>query len=213
VKQFHCAVFWFVLGYASASGQEQTLDFSKIADDIVSDSVNPSLNKEFEVYLSLTPIELTSSQVDVRFYTGWGNLIMLRLFNGQWEVIEYVVTDRSRRTGSIKEIATYPLKPTKGFENFVSNLIDQNFTRLLNDYDFTAKFFNSLTREQKKNRLAATGAVHDGTVYTVEFKIGGKFRVYQFSNPEHKAKFHPEIKEYQNYLAIQKLFENGLVRK
>ena len=52
----------------------------------------------------------------------------------------------------------------------------------------------------------------DGYSYTIEFKFGEKFRIYQFHNPETYAKYYDNV-EWKYYISIQNLFEKGLVRK
>jgi hypothetical protein len=55
--------------------------------------------------------------------------------------------------------------------------------------------------------------VMDGESYTVEIKIGGKFRVYQFDNPDSYSKFYDNVTELKDYLNIVQTFDKFLQRK
>ena len=53
----------------------------------------------------------------------------------------------------------------------------------------------------------------DGESYTIEIKIGEKFRVYQFDNPDIYSKFYDNVTELKNYLDIVQTFDKLLERK
>ncbi len=53
----------------------------------------------------------------------------------------------------------------------------------------------------------------DGESYTVEIKIGDKFRVYQFDNPDIYSKFYDNVSELKDYLYIVQSFDKCLGRK
>lgn len=53
----------------------------------------------------------------------------------------------------------------------------------------------------------------DGESYTIEIKIGSKFRVYQFDNPDTYSKFYDNVLELKDYLDIVNAFDKFLDRK
>jgi hypothetical protein len=55
--------------------------------------------------------------------------------------------------------------------------------------------------------------VMDGEAYTVEIKIGDKFRVYTFDNPDTYSKFYDNVSELKDYLKIVETFDKLLQRK
>lgn len=53
----------------------------------------------------------------------------------------------------------------------------------------------------------------DGQSYTVEFKIGDKYRVYTFHNPDTFSSFYDDVQELKDFVAIKNIFETELQRK
>jgi hypothetical protein len=67
--------------------------------------------------------------------------------------------------------------------------------------------------EVKGKQMESEINVMDGNSYTVEFKIGDSFRIYEFDNPDSYSRFYKDIEELKNYVAIKDLFEKDLTRK
>ena len=60
--------------------------------------------------------------------------------------------------------------------------------------------------------LKAPDYVDDGAWYTLTFKVGKKFRKYEFNNPDiYQDKF-GQFKEFRNYLNIANVFYNSFDR-
>jgi len=65
----------------------------------------------------------------------------------------------------------------------------------------------------KGEQMESMIIVLDGHSYTVEFKIGDSFRIYEFDNPDSYAGFYENVDELKNYVTIKNLFESELSRK
>jgi hypothetical protein len=131
------------------------------------------------------------------------NVRLIRFNAGQWESFEFDETKKEK-------IIKYAVVPTIGYEMFLTNLTKYNFASLPNQSDLDKKIQDSFAT--KKEYLQSRPSIMDGYEFTVEFKIGDKFRVYRFHNPESYAKYYHNV-EWKNYVSIQRLFEKDLVRK
>jgi len=193
----------------SALGQTTIRGTTTITtDEVVSDTINRSPNLEFEKRINLEPINSSSFDIEIRFYklttvTNKRNLRLVRFINGQWESFEYDENKKSR-------ILKYLVVPTTGYHDFLTNLMMHNLTFLPDQSDLDKKIQDSFA--SKKEYLQSSPCIMDGFRYTIEFKFGEKFRIYQFHNPETYAKYYDNV-EWKNYISVQNLFENGLVRK
>ncbi|HWA32488.1 MAG TPA: hypothetical protein VG737_00080 [Cyclobacteriaceae bacterium] len=67
--------------------------------------------------------------------------------------------------------------------------------------------------EVNGKKMETAISVSDGDSYTVEFKLGKNFRIYQFDNPDAYARFYDDVSELKNYVAITDLFQKELNRK
>lgn len=192
---------------SSAWGQTTILGTTIIVtDEIVSDTFNNAQHKEFENRIDLKPINLSDSNFEIRFYTSNAatnnkNLRIVRFANGQWEAFEF--EERSR---SLKR---HVLAPLLGYDAFVKKLIDQKILTLPNQSEVHKRIEDSFS--SKKEALESRPSIMDGYEFTVEFKIGDKFRVYQFTNPNSYAKYYVKVEEFKNYVSVQKIFEKDLI--
>jgi len=180
-----------------------------IPDGITSDTINSAQHKAFENRISLTPIDLSNADFEIRFYTlaaatNNRNLRMAKFANGKWEAFEFEEKSSSK-------IKTHTLIPTLGYETFIANLSQQKFTTLPNQSELDKKIQDGFA--SKKEYLQSRPSIMDGHNFTVELKVGDKFRVYQFDNPEVYARYYSNVEEFKNFAAIQKIFEQDLVRK
>jgi hypothetical protein len=195
----------------STSGQTTIRGTTKInIDGIISDSVNNSPNKKFEKRINIKSIDKSDSEIEIRFYrltslSNTKNLKIIKLRDKEWTSLEY---DEWNNPVKIKK---YKLNVMTDFESFTINLFDQNLTQLPNQDDLKDKMKKLTVRNgrQVEQRLS----VSDGDSYTVEFRIGDKFRIYQFDNPDSYARFYDNVEELKNYIAIKDIFEKELTRK
>lgn len=200
----------FILLIASSAwGQTTIRDTINITSNgVVSDTINRSLNKDFEKRINLGPIDSSGFDFEIRFYkltvvTNKRNLRLVRFISGQWESFEFDETNRSK-------IKKHSIVPTIGYDMFLTNLKKCDFTSLPNQIDLDKKIQEGF--ETKKEYLQSRPSIMDGYEFTVEFKIADKFRVYRFYNPESYAKYYANV-ELKNYVSIQKIFEKELMRK
>lgn len=192
-------------------GQTAIRGTTKIsADGITSDSINNSPNTAFEKRIKIEPIDKADSEIEIRFYkltalSNTRNLKIIKLSNTVWTSFEY---EEWNKPSKIKK---YTLVPTSDFDSFIVKLLEQNFTRLPNQLDLQGKMkkFTEVNGKQTESKIVVT----DGYSYTVEFKIGDHFRIYQFYNPDSYARFYDNVDELKNYQAISVMFEKDLIRK
>ena len=69
------------------------------------------------------------------------------------------------------------------------------------------KILDSLTRNNiftlpDQSALTLKGSADDGVDYSILYKVGSKFRSYEFSNPDYYAEMNKEIKELKNYVTV-----------
>lgn len=195
---------------SSALGQTIIRGTTSITSEgVVSDTINHSPNRDFEKRINLGPIDSSSFDFEIRFYkltaaTNKRNLRIVRLTNEKWDALEFYENRKSK----IKERLIFPIA---GFNTFVENLIRNNFHTLPNQTQIEKRIEKSYA--SKYEYLSSQGYTMDGYGFTVEFKINDRFRIYQFANPESHSRYFDNYEELRNYVAIQKMFEEDLVRK
>ncbi|QHT70417.1 hypothetical protein GXP67_29065 [Rhodocytophaga rosea] len=177
-------------------------------DGIQSDSLSRSPNKDFEERIRIKPIVGSSNDVEIRFYahtllTHTRDLRIIKLNKNTWEGILFKETNHPR----IK-IRRYKLNPKSGFDALFSLLLENNLTRLPDQEELKPKMRKVTIKNgwEVEHKLLVT----DGTVYTVEFKIGDKSRIYSFHSSESYAEFYADVQELKDYVAIKKIFETQL---
>ena len=180
---------------SSAWGQTTIRGTTTISSDgVVSDTINRSPNRDFEKRINLGPIDSSSFDFEIRFYkltavTNKRNLRLIRFIAGQWESFEFDVNNKSK-------IVKRSIVPTIGYDMFLTNLTKYNFASLPDQIDLDKKIQDSFAT--KKEYLQSRPSIMDGYTFTVEFKIGDKFRIYQFHNPKSYAKSYDNV-EWKNY--------------
>jgi hypothetical protein len=181
-------------------------------DSIYSDSVYNSPNIAFNNKIKLEQIDKSIAKVDIRLYklfelSNTKSVRRLFLVDTTWRAVEF---DEWNKPNKIKK---YKLTATLNFDSLLLLLLSYNILTLPNQSDLKDKM-------HKDNKIGEDGyktekkiSVIDGESYTIEIKIGNKFRAYQFDNPDVYSKFYNNVLELQNYLNIVQAFDKFLDRK
>lgn len=182
-----------------------------VTDGIQSDSVNRSPNKEFEKRIKLIPIDKSNNKVEIRFYkheelSSTKDLKVLELKGDSWTGTEYKETNHPK----IK-IKKFELSAQNGFEELFKMLLHNNLTRLPSQKELEPKMkkYVETIRGRAEQKIITT----DGQSYTVEFKIGDKYRIYTFPNPDTYSEFYDDVQELKDFVIIKNIFESELKRK
>ncbi|PVY40902.1 hypothetical protein C8E01_106244 [Pontibacter virosus] len=182
-----------------------------VTDGIKSDSVNLSPNKEFENRIKLKPIDKSGNRVEIRFYehetlSSTKDLKVLELKGDSWTGTQYKESNYPKI-----RIKKFELVAQNGFEELVKLLLQNNLTRLPSQEELSLKMkkYAMLNGKRVEKAIQTT----DGQSYTVEFKIGDKYRVYIFHNPDTYSSFYDDVQELKDFVAIKNIFETELKRK
>lgn len=177
-------------------------------DSIQSDSSNLSPNKDFEKRINLKPINESQYKFEIRFYEHEGisntrDLKVLMLNSKSWEGTLY-----SESNYPIIRIKKYRLEAQKGFPELINMLLQRNLTQLPSQEKLKPKMkkYGILNGRKVEKNIQTT----DGQSYTVEFKMGDKYRIYTFHNPDTYAEFYDDVEELKDYVAIKNIFETEL---
>ena len=71
---------------------------------------------------------------------------------------------------------------------------------------FETSIKNNIFSLPNQSELKLQNVVDDGNWYTLSFKIGWKFRRYEFNNPDNYARNYGNVQELKNYSNIAKAF-------
>lgn len=180
-------------------------------DGFYGDSLNNSPNRVFNDRIKLTQIEKSTARVDIRLYRQYSlsntkNLRRLFIVDTTWNAIEY---DEWNKTVKIKK---YKLQAKPSFDSFYLRLLSYNILTLPNQSELKRKMRKDVQVTADGDTTERKIHVMDGESYTVEIKIGGKFRVYQFDNPESYSKFYNDVSELKDYMRIVQTFDKFLAR-
>jgi hypothetical protein len=91
--------------------------------------------------------------------------------------------------------------------------IDTIFSRLVLNNIFSLPSDDNLKTEKyeynlETNEFIGSGmGIGDGICYCIEFKVGDRYRRYDFCNPNEYADFYPQVYELRNYANIVKIFK------
>src|SRR5437868_10991491 len=176
------------------------------------DSVNNYTNHIFNDRIRVVQIDKSSATVDIRLYRlhSLSNTITLRrlfLVDTIWNAVEYNEWNKPVK------IKKYKLKTKFNFDSLFSQLLSYNILTLPNQSDLTSKMRKDVQVTADGDTTERTIHVMDGESYTVEIKIGSKFRVYQFDNPDSYSKFYDNVSELKDYLNIVQSIDKLLYRK
>jgi len=201
-----------LLGHVSF-GQIIIRGNTKISTDgIFSDSLNNSPNLAFNDRIKLVQIDKSSSNVDIRLYrlhslSNTKKLRRLFMVDTTWNAVEY---DEWNRPVKIKK---YNLRAKPSFDSLFLQLLSYNIWTLPNQSELKNKMRKDVQVTTEGDTTERKIHIMDGESYTVEIKIGSKFRVYQFDNPESYSKFYDNVIELKDYLNIVQTFDKLLERK
>ena len=201
-----------LLGHVSF-GQIIIRGNTKISTDgIFSDSLNNSPNLAFNDRIKLVQIDKSSSNVDIRLYrlhslSNTKKLRRLFMVDTTWNAVEY---DEWNRPVKIKK---YNLRAKPSFDSLFLQLLSYNIWTLPNQSELKNKMRKDVQVTTEGDTTERKIHIMDGESYTVEIKIGSKFRVYQFDNPESYSKFYDNVIELKDYLNIVRTFDKLLERK
>lgn len=179
-----------------------------INNSIESDTINLSPNKEFERRVNLQPINESLSEIEIRFYerdelSNTINLKIIELKDSVWLGTLYGESNYP----SIK-ITKYKLKSKSGFENVLRMLGQKNLFSLPSQHELKPRMKKyEIINGRKAEQVFY---VTDGQSYTVEFKVGKKYRIYTFNNPDIYSKHYDDVQELKDYVAIIDIFNKEL---
>jgi hypothetical protein len=181
-------------------------------DRIYGDSLNNSPNLVFNDRIKLVQTDKSSAKVDIRLYrlhslSNTKTLLRLFMIDTTWNAVEY---DEWNNPVKIKK---YKLKAKPNFDSLFSLLLSYNVLTLPNQTDLKNKMRKVVGVDDKGYAIEKKIYVTDGEGYTIEIKIGDKFRVYQFDNPESYSKFYDDVSELKDYLNIVRAFDKYFDRK
>jgi len=181
-------------------------------DNFQWDTINNSPNQIFNSKIKLDAISESKAKIDIRLYKKHGlsntdNLRRIYMLKTIWYCNEF------NELNSPPKINKYKLKIKTSFDSLLIKLLSYNITRLPNQSDLKGQMRKDVQIMKDGTSTSKQIISMDGNSYTIEIKIGSKFRVYQFDNPETYAKYYDNISEYSDYLGIIKTFDNYLQRK
>ena len=201
-----------LLGHISF-GQTKIRGISTISTDgIYGDSLNNSPNFAFNDRIKLVQLYNSSARIDIRLYklhslSNTKTLRRLFLIDTTWNAVEY---DEGNRPVKIK---TYKLRAKPSHDSLFLRLLSYNILTLPNQLELKSRMRKDVQVTAEGDTTERKIHVMDGESYTVEIKIGGKFRVYQFDNPDSYSKFYDNVNELKDYLNIVQTFDKLLERK
>lgn len=175
-------------------------------DTIFSDTVNTSPNSAFNNRINVSPIDKSKAKVDIRLYkhfslSNTNTLCRVFLVDTIWNSSEFV------EWNSPPKIKKYSLVAKPHYDSFFVRLLSANIMTLPSQADIKRKMKKDVQVLEDGTTTEKKIIVTDGISYTVEIKIGEKFRVYQFDNPEEYAKFYDNVSELQDYVRIVQIFK------
>lgn len=175
-------------------------------DGIYGDSLNNSPNLEFNDRIKLVQIDKSSASVDIRLYrlhslSNTKTLRRLFMVDTTWNAVEY---DEWNKPVKIKK---YKLRAKPSFDSLFLRLLSYNILTLPNQSQLKSKMRKDIQVTAEGDTTERKIHIMDGESYTVEIKIGDKFRVYQFDNPDSYSKFYDNVTELKDYLNIVRTFD------
>lgn len=124
-----------------------------------------------------------------------------------WNAVEY---DERNKPVKIKK---YKLRAKHSYDSLFLRLLSYNILTLPNQSELKSKMRKDVQVTAEGDTTERKIHVMDGESYTVEIKLGGKFRVYQFDNPDSYSKFYDNVSELKDYLNIVQTLDKFLQRK
>jgi hypothetical protein len=193
---------------AKSFAQEAIRRVTTIENSIQADTVNLSPNKEFENRIKLKPINESLNDIEIRFYekdelSNTINLKILELKDSIW-----LGTLHGESNYPSIKITKYKLKSKSGFEDILRMLGQKSFFSLPSQHELKPRMKKyEIINGRKAEQVFY---VTDGQSYTVEFKVGKKYRIYTFTNPDIYSKHYDDLQELKDYVAIIDIFNKEL---
>ena len=204
--------FLLLLGQISF-GQTTIRGITSISSDsFYGDSLNNSPNLAFNNRIKLVQIDKSSAIVDIRLYrlhslSNTKTLRRLFIVDTTFNAVEY---DEWNKPVKIKK---YKLSAKPSFDSVFLRLMSYNILSLPNQTELKRNMRKDVQVPADGDTTERKIHVMDGESYTIEIKIGDKFRVYQFDNPDSYSKFYDNVTELKDYLNIVQTFDKFLERK
>ncbi|MFC4263709.1 hypothetical protein ACFOWM_12510 [Ferruginibacter yonginensis] len=201
-----------LMGHVSF-GQTTIRGITTISTDGFSgDSLNKSPNLVFNDRIRLDQIDKSPATIDIRLYrhhslSNTKTLHRLFMLDTTWNAVEY-----EERNKPIK-IKKYKLSAKPSIDSIFLRLLSYKILTLPNQSELKCKVRKDVQLTSESDTKGRKIHIMDGEIYTIEIKIGDKFRVYQFDNPESYSKLCESMTELKDYLNIVQTFDKLLYRK
>jgi hypothetical protein len=191
-------IFFTLFLITSLIGFSQQKSNDIFVGQIVSDS--NTVKEALNLNASFDPITNSSNKIEIRlisYTTPEFISYYLLTFNQNWSVKYFVFNAKKG------EFLAKPLNAVNT-EVLFNRLALNNIFSLPDQKNIKAEkqLFN---KETSEITFQSFGISH-GVNYIVEFKVGEKFRRYNYTNPIENAKFFPHVNEYKNMSSIVKAF-------
>ncbi len=189
--------FFFFCLSLQTSGQLK-LDTAKIKGRAITDTIDRIF---YSTNDGLLPLAKSKQYIEIRlgraFTPMGGTDVTVLSFDGkQWNATLTTVDphffDILKKERTTKQYQIFPLKP---YEEIFSDLVN------------TGLFSIPSQSELKVGRY-----VDDGTLYTIAYKVGSKFRGIWFDNPDEYREMFPKIKTFKQYLDLLAIFSKQFYR-
>jgi hypothetical protein len=197
-------IFIIILLFISIIGFSQKKSADIFIGQIVDDA--NSVAQKIEIGAPFEPITSSANKIEIRlisYTTPEFISYYLLTFNQAWSVKYFVFNAKKG------EFSPKPLSPSNP-EALFNRLATNNIFSLPDQKNLKVEkqFFNKETSEITFQNFT----ISHGINYIVEFKIGEKYRRYNYTNPIENAKFFPHVNEYRNMSAIIKAFSQLSVK-
>lgn len=200
-KNIFTVIFLIVTICSFSQKKSNDIFIGQVVDDAASVSQKIELNAPFEAITNST------NKIEIRlisYTTPEFISYYLLTYNQTWSVKYYVLNAKKG------EFYSKPLNPSNP-ESIFNRLALNNIFSLPDQKNIKAEkqLFNKETSEITFQNFS----ISHGVNYIVEFKIGEKYRRYNYTNPIENAKFFPHVNEYRNMSAIVKAFSQLSAKK
>jgi len=176
-----------------------------------SDRINSSSNKTFNKRISLKEINKSNSQIDIRLYKlfSLSNTKSLRRIyldkKSNWKAEAF-----DEWNNPVVTIKKYKVSTDLGFDSLILKLLSYNILILPTQDSLRSKMKKETGEIYEGYPVYSTMRVNDGEGYSIEIKIGNKFRIYEFSSPDLYSKYYTDVNEFKDFLEIVNIFYNYL---
>ncbi|MFT3910933.1 MAG: hypothetical protein QM737_16055 [Ferruginibacter sp.] len=183
-----------------------------VTDAFQGDTLYNSPNEAFNDKAKVRQINKSKSKFEIRLYThrSLSNTTVVRIISIEdttWQAIEL---NEKNRPISIKRKKLFAIP---NFETVIKKLLSYNILNLPNQKEIEYKMRKDTIElvDGEYQTITKKVDVMDGESYSIEIKIGDKFRIYRFENPDTYLKYYPKVNELENYANIIRTFERELM--